>query len=75
MIIRLQGIDYHYDKHQLQILSWSESKNGRIRIELRGHKGTRYCHWLNPEEQAAFDKTKYPITKFKGKRTKKNAIQ
>lgn len=71
MVIRLQGTDYHNVKHQLQILSWSESKNGRIRIELRGQKGKRYCHWLNPEEQEAFDKSKYPITKFKEKRTKK----
>ena len=67
MVIRLQGTHYHNIKHTLRIVSWSESDNGRIRIELRGQKGSRYCHWLNPDEQQDFDKSKYPSTKFKKK--------
>ena len=70
MIIRLQGADYHDIKHTLRIVSWSKSTNGRIRIELRGQKGSRYSHWLNPEEQQAFDKSKYPITQFKKREDK-----
>lgn len=55
-MIRLQGKDFHNIKQGLRFVSYEESKNGHIRVNLK-HKEDRkpkYYHWLNPEGEIKF---------------------
>jgi hypothetical protein len=72
-IMRLQGKAFHDSKEQLIPVSYSVSDKGRIRVEYRHRANTRlrFCHWLNPEELAVFDKTTLPQTVWKKKKEQK----
>ena len=66
-IIRLQGDKWHAVKEFMTIVSYSTSDKGHIRIDCENPFGRKFCHYLNPEEQKAFEliKNQYPVTVFK----------
>lgn len=71
-VTRLQGKDWQRMKEHVTPVSYSVSDKGRIRVEYRGVgpmlNRIHYCHWLNPDEIAAFDKSTLPLTVWKQKR-------
>jgi hypothetical protein len=57
---RLQGSDWHNVKEDIVIESYTLSTNGNIAVfGSNKFTGDKYYHWLNPEEEEAFDTTKY----------------
>lgn len=68
-MIRLQGYEMTKMRHKVKFISYSESKNGNIRVNLALKKGERpiYYHWLNEIEKEKFKKSEYYNNKdYKG---------
>lgn len=52
---RLQGKEWHDNKHNFKLLNYSLSNSGNIRVEVKDKTtNERYSHWLNEKEKAKF---------------------
>lgn len=61
---RLQGKKFKEKRPLLKMVSWEESLNGHIRVNLvNKFSGKKYHHWLNSEEQEKFEISKHLFKK------------
>lgn len=60
-MIRLQGYEMTRMRKKVKFISYSESNNGNIRVNLASKKYDKaiYYHWLNEVEKEKFKKSKY----------------
>jgi hypothetical protein len=71
-MIRLQGEKFQMMRPLLKFVSYSESKNGHIRANMRlktdPSNKVIYYHWLNEEEEKKFKSGPFYSPEYKFKR-------